>query len=89
MEHSNWSYPTEIRFGVGRSDEIAEACSLHGIKHPLFVTDRGLLSLKTTVEVINKIKLKMPVAVFSDVDSNPSEVNVASKRSGVPMAATA
>ena len=76
MENTNWSYPTEIRFGIGRSDEIVEACSLHGIKNPLFVTDRGLLSLKTTVEVLNKIKLKLPVTVFSDVDSNPTEVNL-------------
>ncbi|MDP7605160.1 MAG: iron-containing alcohol dehydrogenase, partial [Alphaproteobacteria bacterium] len=39
---ANWSYPTAIRFGAGRLEELAEACRTAGMKRPLLVTDRGL-----------------------------------------------
>jgi len=41
----NWSYPTSIRFGVGRIAELAEACKASGIERPLLVTDPGLAGL--------------------------------------------
>jgi hypothetical protein len=31
----DWSYPTAIRFGVGRIAELAEACRSVGIGRPL------------------------------------------------------
>ena len=42
MNHyGNWSYPTQIKFGVGRIKELAETCLANGIKRPLLVTDKG------------------------------------------------
>ena len=41
MPHSvpnrNWSYPTPIKFGVGRIAELAEQCKAVGLKKPLLV----------------------------------------------------
>ena len=41
----NWSYPTSIRFGVGRIAELPDACKQLGFKQPLLVTDPGLAKL--------------------------------------------
>ena len=36
----NWNYPTSIRFGLGRINELPEICQQVGIKKPLLVTDK-------------------------------------------------
>ncbi len=82
MSHSvpnrNWSYPTAIKFGVGRIAELAEQCTASGMKKPLFVTDKALASLPITTEAVAALKAAgLGVAVFSDVDPNPNETNMA------------
>ena len=42
VPNRNWSYPTAIKFGVGRIAELAEHCAAAGVKKPLFVTDKAL-----------------------------------------------
>ena len=76
MIFSNWSYPTEIRFGEGRIKELIEVCKLNNIKRPLFVTDNGLLKLEVTQQIIKKMKSKFACDVFSNVDANPTEENL-------------
>ena len=78
MIFSNWSYPTEIRFGEGRIKELVEVCQLNNISRPLFVTDNGLLELETTEDIITKMKSNFTCDVFSNVDENPTEKNLAS-----------
>lgn len=74
----NWSYPTNIRFGAGRITEVVDACEQAGIKKPLFVTDKGLASLPITASTLALLKAGgLGDAVFSEVDPNPTEVNVA------------
>ena len=78
---ANWSYPTTIKFGAGRINEIADACRQTGISNPLLVTDRGLADLpitKTTLSLLNAAGLGQ--AMFADVDPNPNEINM---RAGV------
>ena len=75
---ANWSYPTAIRFGAGRIAEIAEACAAAGISKPLLVTDRGLASLPITETTLGHLEAAgLGRAVFSDVDPNPTEENLA------------
>ena len=74
---ANWSYPTAIRFGAGRIQELAEACEAVGMKRPLFVTDAGLVNLPivaSTLDVLEKGGLGR--AIFSDVYPNPDEVSL-------------
>lgn len=76
--NGNWSYPTSIRFGAGRLPELAEACIQAGIKKPLLVTDKGLAGLEITARALDILDAAgMGRAVFSDVDPNPNEENVA------------
>ena len=74
----NWNYPTSIRFGAGRIDELADACAAAGITRPLLVTDPGLAKLKITAEALGLLEAAgLRAAVFSEVQPNPTEANVA------------
>jgi alcohol dehydrogenase class IV len=82
MSHSvpnrNWSYPTAIKFGVGRIAELAEHCRAAGVSKPLFVTDKALASLPITAAAVASLKdAGLGAAVFSEVDPNPNEMNMA------------
>ena len=73
----NWSYPTSIRFGAGRINEIADACDVAGIGKPLLVTDRGLANLPITRDTLALLdKAGLGQAMFAEVDPNPNEKNL-------------
>lgn len=75
---ANWSYPTMVRFGAGRIKELADACIEAGIQNPLLVTDRGLADLKITRRALDILdEAGLGRAMFSDVDPNPNEINLA------------
>ncbi len=75
---ANWSYPTSIRFGAGRISEIAEACAVAGITKPLLITDKGLASMEITTRTLDHIEAAgLGRGMFSEVDPNPNDVNVA------------
>lgn len=78
VPNRNWNYPTPIKFGCGRIAELAEHCKAVGITKPLLVTDKALASLPITsqaLEIMDKGGLGR--AVFSEVDPNPNEGNMA------------
>jgi alcohol dehydrogenase class IV len=78
VPNRNWSYPTAIKFGVGRIAELAEHCKAAGVTKPLFVTDKALAGLPITAEAVAILKAAgLGAAVFSEVDPNPNEKNMA------------
>lgn len=78
VPNRNWSYPTAIKFGVGRISELAGHCMASGITNPLLVTDRALAALPITAEAVAVLKAAgLGEAVFSEVDPNPNEINMA------------
>ena len=75
---ANWSYPTAIRFGAGRISDLTEACATAGVKNPLLVTDKGLADLPITQSTLDIMAAAgLGRAMFSQVDPNPNEINVA------------
>lgn len=73
----NWSYPTSVRFGVGRIKELPDAVKAAGMKKPLLVTDPGLAGLPMVADAIASLKAAgLDAAVFSDVKPNPIDKNV-------------
>ncbi len=73
----NWSYPTAIKFGVGRVGELAQACKDAGMSKPLLVTDKGLAELDITTQAVALLKdAGLGGHVFSEVDPNPNDKNV-------------
>jgi alcohol dehydrogenase class IV len=74
---ANWSYPTAIRFGVGRIAELAEACRTVGMSRPLLVTDPGLAGLPMVTDAADALRRAgLGVAVFSRLRGNPVARNV-------------
>ncbi|MBO9433108.1 iron-containing alcohol dehydrogenase [Ruegeria sp. R13_0] len=74
----NWSYPTAIKFGAGRINELPEACAAAGMKRPLLVTDKGLADLPITTVTLDILEAAgLGRGLFSDVDPNPNEKNLA------------
>lgn len=79
MLFANWSYPTNIALGAGRLSELGDFVSACGMRKPLLVTDRGLVGLPMVVSVLSVLRsVDSGVGVFSDIASNPDEVNLAS-----------
>jgi alcohol dehydrogenase class IV len=75
---ANWTYPTAIRFGAGRIDELGEAARAAGMERPLFVTDPGIAPLPIAERALGALRgAGLAAAVFSDVRANPTEENVA------------
>ena len=78
VPNRNWSYPTQIKFGVGRITELAAQCRAVGLKKPLLVTDKALAALPITAAALDSLDAAgLGRAVFSDVDPNPDETNMA------------
>ena len=74
--NANWNYPTPIRFGAGRIDEIAHACATAGITKPLLVTDRGLAEMEITKRTLSLLEdAGLGAAIFANVDPNPTDKN--------------
>ncbi len=78
VPNRNWNYPTAIKFGVGRIAELAEHAKSIGLKNPLLVTDKALASLPITAGALDVLDAAgLGRAVFSEVDPNPNEKNMA------------
>ena len=78
VPNRNWSYPTPIKFGVGRIAELADQCKAVGLTKPLLVTDKALASLPITAQALDILaSAGLGRAVFSEVDPNPNEKNMA------------
>jgi len=74
----NWSYPTAVKFGVGRVKELADHAKAVGMKAPLLVTDKALAALPITAEALSVLEAGgLGKALFSEVDANPTEANMA------------
>lgn len=73
----NWNYPTRIWSGPGRIGDLAEACALAGIAHPLIVTDKGLEDSGIIAKVCAVLaKAGLAYAVYAEVQGNPVGKNV-------------
>ncbi len=73
----NWNYPTQVRFGAGRIEELPEACRSLNIRCPLLVTDEGLVNLPMVKQVIQACQTAgLNISVFKDVKPNPTGENV-------------
>ena len=77
LPFANFSYPTQVRFGAGRINELATACHSAGIDRPLLVTDRALSNLPIAQKARSVLQqANLPHAVFDQVDPNPNEANL-------------
>ena len=74
---ANWNYPTAVRAGAGRVNELADACRDLKMNAPLLVTDPGLAGLPMVADVVVSCEAAgLSIAVFSDIKPNPTGSNV-------------
>lgn len=73
----DWLFPTEVRFGIGRLEELGEVCRRLGMTRPMIVTDRGLARLPLAGRVANAAAaLGAAPLLFAEVQENPTGGNV-------------
>ena len=74
---SNWNYPTTVWVGENRIDDLYLACKNLKINSPLFVTDKDLIDLTMTKNVISNLKKNYKkTSTFSNFTGNPVGENV-------------
>ena len=75
--NNNWSYPTSIRVGAGRLQELGKCCKQLGMQSPLLVTDPGLAALPVVAQALQVCRdAGLQVGLFSAVKGNPTGGNV-------------
>ncbi len=73
----NWNYPTSVWVGENRIKDLSQACKNLEISSPLFVTDKDLINLDMTKNIILELKKKFrDLAIFSNFSGNPIGENV-------------
>lgn len=73
----NWNYPTTVRFGAGRIEELPGAAKDLGITRALLVTDRGLAPLPMVADAVARLEAAgLGAGVFSEVKPNPTGADV-------------
>ena len=74
---TNWNYPTNIKVGAGRIQELADHCKSLGMKNALLVTDPGLAPLPMVQQAVASCRAGgLACTVFSNIKGNPTEKNV-------------
>ncbi|MFK8020563.1 MAG: iron-containing alcohol dehydrogenase, partial [Pseudomonadales bacterium] len=74
---ANWNYPTAVRAGCGRVNDLAAACRELSIKNPLLVTDPGLRDLPMVQAAAQQCRGQLEgCAVFAEIKGNPNEQNI-------------
>ena len=75
--NTNWNYPTSVRVGSGRRNELADVCLALNMKRPLIVTDPGLAKLSMVEDLQSLVNdAGLAVGLFSEIKPNPTGENV-------------
>ena len=73
----NWNYPTSVKFGAGRLEEVADHARAAGMARPLLVTDSGLAANPMVARALDLLRAGgLAAALFADIKSNPVGANV-------------
>lgn len=74
---TSFSFPTNIRFGVGVIAELPAYLKGQGLSHPLLVTDPNVAALGFFQQIVSDLKSSgLSVSVFSDIHANPVKSDV-------------
>lgn len=67
------NYLTKIRFGPGSITDIQEDITALGMRSPLIITDKGLVSLGLIDQVLRDSRLGRDIPIFDGTPENPTE----------------
>ena len=63
----NWNYPTSVWVGENRIKDLSQACKNLDISSPLFVTDKDLINLEMTKNIILDLKKNLADCLFFQI----------------------
>ncbi len=74
---SSFSFPTDIRFGSGVSDELADYVLSQKLMNPLVVTDKIVSELSFFTSIVKQLEKKgLSVVVYNEMHKNPVKSDV-------------
>src|SRR5262249_16872464 len=77
-EQYSFSFPTDIRFGVGTRSLIPDALKAKGLRRPLVVTDKGLADHPMARSLSDALRnASLSPSLFADFSGNPVESHIA------------
>ncbi len=75
---ANWNYPTNVKVGAGRINELAGLCQALEMAAPLLITDPGISALPMLQKVLDQVNNDgLRCGLFSNIKANPTGENVA------------
>ena len=77
MTSADWKYPTHVKFGAGRLEELGGSCRSLGIKKPMLITDPGVASM----DIMGRARASLEKAgyvpgIFAEVRPDPDDRNL-------------
>ena len=79
IQYGDWVFPIPIHFGLNSSDATQKISEQYGIKKPLIVCDKNLVSLPFVKKIISQFKGdRATLSIFSDFSANPKDTEVLS-----------
>ncbi|MEP6607161.1 MAG: iron-containing alcohol dehydrogenase [Burkholderiaceae bacterium] len=76
MTITRFSFPTEIHFGPGASQHVAEHLRERGFARPIVVTDRALAALPVLKDFVTALGAGIDAHVYDGVRGNPTASQV-------------
>ena len=74
---ANWNYPTNVKVGAGRINELSDLCKGLGMQAPLMITDPGLAALPMLKKIVDDVNASgLRCGFFSGIQANPTGENV-------------
>jgi len=74
---ADWNYPTRIRTGVNRIDDLPACCRELGMGAPLLVTDPGLADAPMIGKAMEQCRAAgLQIQKFADIKGNPTGAQV-------------
>ncbi|STY28984.1 alcohol dehydrogenase [Legionella wadsworthii] len=75
--NANWNFPTSIKVGAGRVQELTDTCNTLGFKSPLLVTDMNLATLPIIDTIMTHCRNGgLSIHLYAAIKANPTEENV-------------
>jgi alcohol dehydrogenase class IV len=75
---ANWNYPTNVKVGAGRINELADLCKDMRMQAPLLITDPGISALPMLQKVVGYVSAAgLRCGLFTAIKANPTAKNVA------------
>ncbi|MFP4050939.1 MAG: iron-containing alcohol dehydrogenase [Thermoplasmata archaeon] len=73
MNDFNFKFPTELEYGIGKSDILKSKLNEYDIKKPLIVTDEGIIEagLLDELDLMN-----VNYKIFDEIEPNPKDYNI-------------